>query len=332
MFAMYPYVETVQTIKAISYTHVPDTIMKFIRQRKRWCAGAASNDLLIVVNPNHNKWERLQSFVNVLIFVSNIFVFVSTIGFIMSIVLCPTYLILQLATIMLLPALYSLLIPIIIYNDGISNDSSNSSDNIRFRIMNKNTHNHNHTHNNTHTHNHIIKSKLYNIIYYYAGFLIYYTLGALLNLYVYFYTFYYLDDLNWNRKRIGNGELERDLNGDENSNSSGENSGGSVSNNSEKGCEIAHTCNCLKWILTYGCSCKYARSDNDEYTVKNSSASCDSGSGSVDSSGSDGSGSCDGGSGGSGGSSGSGESGGNKNLTSSRKKINIDELWDHSEI
>ena len=307
MFAMYPYVETVQTIKAISYTHVPDTIMKFIRQRKRWCAGAASNDLLIVVNPNHNKWERLQSFVNVLIFVSNIFVFVSTIGFIMSIVNCPTYLILQLATIMLVPALYSLLIPIIIYNDGISSDSSNSSDNIRFRIMNKNTH--------------IIKSKLYNVLYYYAGFLIYYTLGALINLSVYFYTFYYLDDLNWNRKRVC-GEVERDENGEGSDNTGGRNiAGGSEtssnnSSNSIVGCEIAHTCNCLKWILTYGCSCKYARSDNDEYTEKSSNGSGDGGSGSGDSG--------DGGS--------NGESGGNKNLTSSRKKINIDELWDNSEI
>jgi len=314
MFAMYPYVETVQTIKAISYTHVPDTIMKFTRQRKRWCAGASSNDLLIVVNPNHNKWERLQSFVNVLIFVSNIFVFVATIQFIMSIILYPTYLILQLATIMLIPALYSLLIPIIIYNDGISSDSSNSRDNIRFRIMNKNTNNH--TQNNTQ--NHIIKSKLYNIMYYYAGFLIYYIFGSLLNLSIYFYTFYYLDDLNWNRKRVGDGEVERDGNGAGTGNTGGGNGAGgsetssNSSNHSIVGCEIAHTCNCLKWILTYGCSCKYARSDNDEYSEKSSI--------------------CDGGSSDGGSSNGGSNGGSNDNNKKSKKKINIDELWDNSEI
>jgi chitin synthase len=32
MFSMFPYVETIQNIKAIAYTNVPDTLIKFIRQ------------------------------------------------------------------------------------------------------------------------------------------------------------------------------------------------------------------------------------------------------------------------------------------------------------
>ena len=110
------------------------------------------------------------------------------------------------------------------------------------------------------------------------------------------------------------GEVERDENGEGTDNTGGGNiadgseTSSNNSNNSIVGCEIAHTCNCLKWILTYGCSCKYARSDNDEYSEKSSSGS-----------GGDGDGSC-------------GGSRGNKNVNSSRKKINIDELWDNSEI
>ena len=236
MFEMYPYVKTIQTMKAISYTHVPDTIMKFIRQRKRWCAGASSNDLLIVFNNKHNKWERIQSMINVLIFIFTIFVFISTVNFIISIVKYSSLLMLQLATIMLIPALYSLLIPIMIYNDGLSKDNV-----YKYRLNNK----------ISNTSKQIVKSKLFNIMYYYVGFLIYYIFGSFLNLAVYFNTFYYLDDLNWNSKKIDNGDIDSN-----NSNNS---------NNTIVGCEITHTCNCLKWILTYGCSCKYARNANDEY-------------------------------------------------------------------
>ena len=167
MFSMFPYVETLQNIKAISYTNVPNTLIKFIRQRKRWCAGASCNDILLIFNKKHNKWERIQSLINVIIFSLTIFIFISTIIFIISIVKYPTILMLQLSTIMILPALYSLMIPFAIYNEGTT-----------------------------------MSKKLYNIIYYYSGFILYNSIGSLLNIIVYLYTLYYLDDLNWNSKKI----------------------------------------------------------------------------------------------------------------------------------
>ena len=129
------------------------------------------NDLLLITNEKHNKWERIQSFVNVFIFSLTIFVFVATIDFIITIVKLPTYLMLQLASIMILPALYLLFIPIFIYNDNKANANANNYK----------------------------KKYLYNILYYYLGFIIYYSFGSLLSLAVYIYTFYYLDDLNWNK-------------------------------------------------------------------------------------------------------------------------------------
>ena len=47
-----------------------------------------------------------------------------------------------------------------------------------------------------------MSKKLYNIIYYYSGFILYNSIGSLLNIIVYLYTLYYLDDLNWNSKKI----------------------------------------------------------------------------------------------------------------------------------
>jgi len=176
MFNIHPYVKTLQNIKAISYTNVPDTLMKFIRQRKRWCAGASCNDMLLVCNKQHNKWERIQSFINVLIFSLTIFVFVATINFIISIVTNPSIIMLQIATIMMLPALYSLSIPIVIYNDGIT-----------------------------------FRNKIFNIFYYFCGFIIYYVFGSILNLFVYVYTLYYLDDLNWNSIKI-NSIVDKNIN------------------------------------------------------------------------------------------------------------------------
>lgn len=163
MFSMYPYVKTVQSLEAISYTNVPNTFMKFIRQRKRWSAGASVNDILLVVNGKHNKWERIQAFVNVLMFCLAIFVYIATIIFLIAIINSPTYLMLYLSIIMLLPILYSLYIPIGIYNDGMNN-----------------------------------KNYYFNMIYYWIGFILFYTLGPFISLIVNIYTFYNLDNLNWN--------------------------------------------------------------------------------------------------------------------------------------
>ena len=182
MFSMYPYVKTFQSLEAISYTNVPNTLMKFIRQRKRWCAGAATNDLLLLANVKHNKWERIQSFVNVLMFCLTIFVYIATIVFLIAIINSPTYLMLYLSIIMLIPVLYSLYIPIGIYNGGE-------------REINRN-----------------YKYKFIKIIYYWSGFILYYILGPCISLIVNIYTFYYLDDLNWNGKHIINNDIDIECN------------------------------------------------------------------------------------------------------------------------
>jgi hypothetical protein len=76
-------------------------------------------------------------------------------------------LMLELASIIIIPLLYSLSIPFLVYNDG------------------KN-----------------ITSKMQNVVYYYLGFINYYTMGFILNLCMYCYTLFYLDDLNWNVQAI----------------------------------------------------------------------------------------------------------------------------------
>lgn len=167
MFELFPYVKTAQCLSAISYTNVPTTIMSFLRQRKRWTAGAACNDLLLVTNRRHNKWERLQSAINVMIFGLTIFVVVASVDFLISVIKQPTYLMLGLSTLIFIPALYSISIPLLVYNDG-----------------------------------HNCGERWFNIVYYYLGFILYYTFGIVLNMFSYFYTLYYLDDLNWNAKKV----------------------------------------------------------------------------------------------------------------------------------
>ena len=257
IFSIYPYAKTIQNIKAISYTNVPNTLIKFIRQRKRWCAGANTNDLLLISNSKHNIWERFQSLINVIIFTLTIFVFIATIEFIINLINNPSYLMLILASIMILPAIYSLCIPLFIYNDGISKN------NIMHKI---------HIINNT-----IKKTYLNNILYYYLGFLIYYVFGSILSLVIYFYTFYYLDDLNWNNKLINNKNSNSNKNNDnDNDNDSISNNNinddDSISNNNinddysndindnfNKCCNILSTCNCIKCYCTFGLFCKITK-------------------------------------------------------------------------
>lgn len=167
MFSLYPYVKTIQAINAIAYTEVPNDLKTLLRQRKRWCVGAIANDFLLIWNGRHNWWERINAFANVITFSFNIFIFIATVAFIMTIIREPTFLMLQLAIIIIIPLCYSLSTPLIIYNDGI---------------------------------NTIARMK--NIIYYYIGVLNYYSWGFILSLLIYCYTFYYLDDLNWNLKKI----------------------------------------------------------------------------------------------------------------------------------
>ena len=269
IFSIYPYAKTIQNIKAISYTNVPDTLIKFIRQRKRWCAGANCNDLLLISNSKHNKWERFQAIINVMIFTLTIFVFIATIEFIINLVNNPSYLMLILASIMILPAIYSLCIPIFIYNDGIRKHNKMTKMNIV---------------NNT-----IKKTYLNNILYYYLGFIIYYVFGSILSIIIYFYTFYYLDDLNWNNKLINNNNNNNNNNNknnnndndndsisnnnineddninnndninEDNSNDINDNDSNDINDNFNKCCNILSTCNCIKCYCTFGLFCKITK-------------------------------------------------------------------------
>jgi cellulose synthase/poly-beta-1,6-N-acetylglucosamine synthase-like glycosyltransferase len=212
MFNMYPYVKTIQSIKAVAYTHVPNTLMAFLRQRKRWSAGAACNDMLLVSNNKHNLWERLQSFTNILVWALTLFIFIVTIHFIIAIINHPTILMLILSSVMILPIVYAFMIPLFLYRDtspASINKNKNSKNKNNKNSKNKKT-------KGKYTVNEITsiddienpnnnnKSIYFILFYYYVGFILYFTLSSVLNLLVYFYMLYNIDDLNWNSKSINN--------------------------------------------------------------------------------------------------------------------------------
>ena len=114
MLSMYPYIKTTQSLKAISYTTVPTKVRVFLSQRRRWNLGALTNDMLLVYFPGINIFERVLAFVNILTFALTPFIFIATIYFIISIIEQPTMLMLYLSIFILIPVLYSLLIPIFI--------------------------------------------------------------------------------------------------------------------------------------------------------------------------------------------------------------------------
>jgi chitin synthase len=115
MFSINPEVQTLQCRSAIAYTHVPANFGAFLRQRKRWNLGAICNDLLLIKNSNHPMWERLCASVNVLMFIFNMFIFIATVEFFMSIITNPSWLMLQISSLILLPLLYNVLIPYTTY-------------------------------------------------------------------------------------------------------------------------------------------------------------------------------------------------------------------------
>jgi len=114
MLSMYPYVKTGQNIKAIAYTIVPTSISVFLSQRRRWSLGANMNDILLVYLPGINIFERIAAFINCMTFMLTPFIFISTIMFIHSIVTSPSYLMLYLGILVIIPIFYALLIPIFI--------------------------------------------------------------------------------------------------------------------------------------------------------------------------------------------------------------------------
>ena len=169
MFRLSPWVKTVQARGAIVYTHVPDNMGAFMRQRKRWTLGATCNDLLLVRNRKHPLWERLCSGVNVLMYVFNVFIFIATIEFIISVVSRPSWLMLILSSIMIIPFTYNAVIPFTSYTNVDS------------------------------------------ILVYYLSMMMYYVIGPLLSIMVYFYTLLKMDDFWWNAQTIESADYIVDI-------------------------------------------------------------------------------------------------------------------------
>jgi len=114
MHSLYPYVKTVQNLNAIAYTNVPKSIRVFLSQRRRWTLGAISNDILLLFSPNINIFERIASFINILTLSLVPFIFIATILFLKNLIISPSYLMLYLSIIMIIPLGYGFLIPIFI--------------------------------------------------------------------------------------------------------------------------------------------------------------------------------------------------------------------------
>lgn len=114
MLSLYPYARTVQALKAVAYTEVPQSIKVFLSQRRRWNLGATTNDLLLVTLPGINVFERISAAVNVLTYCINPFVVVATAFFIKALSQHPSMLMLYLSLIMLVPLFYVLCIPVFI--------------------------------------------------------------------------------------------------------------------------------------------------------------------------------------------------------------------------
>ncbi len=121
MLSKYPYVKTVQNINARAYTIPPNTVDVFLSQRRRWNLGANCNDMLLTYLPGINIFERISSFVNILTFVTSPFILVATAYFLKILFTDPPFLMLYLSIVMIIPFIYSLLIPILIMKSTIKN-------------------------------------------------------------------------------------------------------------------------------------------------------------------------------------------------------------------
>jgi chitin synthase len=121
MLSKYPYVKTVQNINAIAYTNVPNNLAIFASQRRRWNLGANCNDMLLTYLPGINIFERISAFTNVLTFTISPFIFIATIYFYRVLFTNPPLLMLYLSIIMIIPFVYSLLIPLVIRPVSLNN-------------------------------------------------------------------------------------------------------------------------------------------------------------------------------------------------------------------
>ena len=114
MHSLYPHTKTIQSLRAVALTRVPTTINVFMSQRRRWSLGASMNDMLLIYLPKITFVERISALVNLVTYMLNPFIFIATIIFIQNIIINPTYLMLLLSIIIIIPLGYALLIPIII--------------------------------------------------------------------------------------------------------------------------------------------------------------------------------------------------------------------------
>ncbi len=101
---------------------------------------------------------------------------------------------------MIIPLLYTFSIPLFIYKNYKKNNFFKNKNKNKY-ILNNTQSNKNNENNKykTNEHQHTMSFTLF---YYYIGFILYFTVGALLNIIIYFYTLYNIDDLNWNSKLI----------------------------------------------------------------------------------------------------------------------------------
>ena len=114
VLSLYPHVKTIQTLKAVAYTTVPTSLKVFFSQRRRWCLGSNTNDMMLIYLPGINIFERILATINVMTFCVQPFIFIATIEFIKTIITAPTYLMLYLSILILIPFLYALFVPIFI--------------------------------------------------------------------------------------------------------------------------------------------------------------------------------------------------------------------------
>jgi len=120
MFELYPYVKTIQNLDSKVYTKVPLNLKRLLSQRKRWNLGTFINDKMLLFNKNHNLLERIQSFINIIVNILGLYIFISTIHFITNIIQNSSMLMLYLSLLIIIPQCYNLITPIIIYKKQIN--------------------------------------------------------------------------------------------------------------------------------------------------------------------------------------------------------------------
>jgi chitin synthase len=111
MLSYYPYVKTIQNLKAIAYTIVPNNWEVFLSQRRRWSLGATSNDILLLSLKGIFFWEKIIALTNILTFSTGPFIVVATAFFIRAIILNKSILMLYLALILIIPFIYGITVP-----------------------------------------------------------------------------------------------------------------------------------------------------------------------------------------------------------------------------